>query len=96
MDFVSVFPYLRTIPPQLPGCRRSPVLTFVGVPGPPVAPHSARDRRAVVWVYVVVAHPGEVLPACGKVPGRDLSEVTFVPHSAAAPVMFPYEARGTR
>ena len=24
-------------------------------------------RRGVVWVYVVVAHPGEVLPVCGKV-----------------------------
>ena len=39
------------------------------VPGPPVAPDSGTTsaRRGVVWVYVVVAHPGEVLPVCGKV-----------------------------
>ena len=26
-------------------------------------------REDVFWVYPVVAHPGEVLPACGKRPG---------------------------
>ena len=31
------------------------------------APGTTSARRGVVWVYVVVAHPGEVLPVCGKV-----------------------------
>ena len=47
----------------------SPVLTCVGDGPGSVAPDSGTTsaRRGVVWVYVVVAHPGEVLPVCGKV-----------------------------
>ena len=59
------------------------------VPGPPVAPDSGRDHLGAQGRRLGVCCGG---PPGGGAPsvresaarGRDLSEVTFVPHSAAA------------
>ena len=49
------------------------------------APGTTSARRGVVWVYVVVTHPGEVLPACGKVPRGAVTGVGRTPFPTQPP-----------
>ena len=49
------------------------------------APGTTSARRGVVWVYDVVAHPGGVLPACGKGPRGAVTGVGRTPFPTQPP-----------
>jgi len=49
------------------------------------APGTTSARRGVVWVYVMVAHPGEVLPAFGKGPRGAVTGVGRTPFPTQPP-----------